>query len=63
EVMEDPHIAADGYTYEYSAIQKWVEKQKVSPVTRVMLPHIRLIPNLTLRLAIQEWKRDHVQRS
>ncbi|RZC90212.1 hypothetical protein C5167_044842 [Papaver somniferum] len=63
EVMEDPHIAADGYTYEHSAIQKWVEKQKVSPVTRVMLPHIRLIPNLTLRDAIQEWKQQHLQRS
>ncbi|KAI3982480.1 hypothetical protein MKX01_006611 [Papaver californicum] len=63
EVMEDPHIAADGFTYEYSAIQKWVEKQKVSPITRVMLPHIRLIPNLTLRAAIQEWKQQHVQRS
>ncbi|RZC86077.1 hypothetical protein C5167_026752 [Papaver somniferum] len=63
EVMEDPHIAADGYTYEYSAIQKWVANQKVSPVTRVILPHIRLIPDLTLRAAIQEWKKQHIQRS
>ncbi|KAI3910147.1 hypothetical protein MKW98_014532 [Papaver atlanticum] len=63
EVMEDPHIAADGFTYEYSAIQKWVEKQKVSPVTRVILPHVRLTPNITLRTAIQEWKQQHFESS
>ncbi|KAI3931720.1 hypothetical protein MKW92_044824 [Papaver armeniacum] len=63
EVMEDPHIAADGFTYEYSAIQKWVEKQKVSPVTRVILPHIRLTPNLTLKSAIQEWKQQQIQNA
>ncbi|OVA04468.1 Protein kinase domain [Macleaya cordata] len=62
EVMDDPHIAADGFTYEYAAIKAWLEKQKVSPVTRLMLPHTVLTPNHTLRSAIQEWKQ-HVPRS
>ncbi|KAI3910144.1 hypothetical protein MKW98_014529 [Papaver atlanticum] len=55
EIMEDPYIAADGFTYEYTAIRACLEKQQVSPVTRLMLQHSRLTPNRTLRSAIQEW--------
>ncbi|KAI3906480.1 hypothetical protein MKX01_029095 [Papaver californicum] len=56
EIMEDPYIAADGFTYEYTAVRACLEKQNVSPVTRLMLPHSRLTPNHTLRSAIQDWR-------
>ncbi|KAI3907393.1 hypothetical protein MKW92_009711 [Papaver armeniacum] len=56
EIMKDPYIAADGFTYEYTAIRACLEKQQVSPVTRLMLQHSRLTPNRTLRTAIQEWR-------
>ncbi|VVA10305.1 PREDICTED: U-box [Prunus dulcis] len=59
EIMEDPHIAADGFTFEFRAIKAWLEKQNVSPVTRLRLKHSALTPNHTLRSAIQEW-RTHV---
>ncbi|ONH97695.1 hypothetical protein PRUPE_7G205400 [Prunus persica] len=59
EIMEDPHIAADGFTYEFRAIKAWLEKHNVSPVTRLRLKHSALTPNHTLRSAIQEW-RTHV---
>ncbi|XP_057417039.1 U-box domain-containing protein 34 isoform X2 [Lotus japonicus] len=56
EIMDEPHIAADGFTYEYRAIKAWLSKHNVSPVTKVKLQHSELTPNHTLRSAIQEWK-------
>ncbi|XP_068649738.1 U-box domain-containing protein 34-like [Aristolochia californica] len=58
EVMGDPYIAADGFTYEQLAIKKWLEKYHVSPVTKQKLPHIRITPNHSMRSAIQEWKLE-----
>lgn len=54
--MNDPYIAADGFTYEYVAIKAWLEKQDLSPVTKLKLQHSMFIPNHTLRSAIQEWR-------
>ncbi|KAK1365246.1 U-box domain-containing protein 34-like [Heracleum sosnowskyi] len=59
EVMKDPHIASDGYTYEHKAIQIWVDRYNVSPVTNQRLQHKMLTPNHTLHTAIQAW-RSHV---
>ncbi|KAF7144030.1 hypothetical protein RHSIM_Rhsim05G0015200 [Rhododendron simsii] len=56
EVMEDPYIAADGFTYEHGAIKLWLQRHSYSPVTRVRLPHRYIIQNHTLRSAIQDWK-------
>nr|DAD49042.1 TPA_asm: hypothetical protein HUJ06_018979 [Nelumbo nucifera] len=56
EIMEDPYIASDGFTYEYRAIKAWLEKHSISPVTKLKFPHTRLTPNHALRSAIQEWK-------
>ncbi|XP_076456029.1 LOW QUALITY PROTEIN: WD repeat, SAM and U-box domain-containing protein 1-like [Babylonia areolata] len=53
-IMKDPVIAADGYTYDRSAIQSWLEKGKDrSPMTNARLPHRSLIPNRTLKMLIQ----------
>ncbi|XP_058213616.1 U-box domain-containing protein 34 isoform X1 [Rhododendron vialii] len=56
EVMEDPYIAADGFTYEHRAIKLWVERHSLSPVTKLKLQHKVLIQNHTLRSAIQDWR-------
>lgn len=56
EVMEDPHIAADGFTYEHRAIKAWLDRHDVSPVTKWTFQHKMLTPNQTLRSAIQEWR-------
>ncbi|KAG8491461.1 hypothetical protein CXB51_014835 [Gossypium anomalum] len=56
EVMDDPHIAADGFTYEHQAIKAWLGKHNVSPVTKRQLQHSVLTPNHTLRSAIHDWK-------
>ncbi|KAG4970194.1 hypothetical protein JHK85_036615 [Glycine max] len=56
EIMDDPYIAADGFTYEYIAIKAWLSKHNVSPMTKLKLQYSVLTPNHTLRSAIQEWK-------
>uniref|UniRef100_A0A0A9CZ65 RING-type E3 ubiquitin transferase n=1 Tax=Arundo donax TaxID=35708 RepID=A0A0A9CZ65_ARUDO len=56
EVMEDPYVAADGHTYEHRAINAWLKKHKISPVTKQKLPNLSIIPNHSLQVAIQQWK-------
>lgn len=56
DVMNDPHIAADGFTYEAEAIKSWLGTgRETSPMTNLRLEHDELIPNHALRSAIQEW--------
>ncbi len=42
-VMVDPVIAADGYSYEQSAICDWLQHNSTLPVTHVALAHTRLV--------------------
>ncbi|QHN98846.1 U-box domain-containing protein [Arachis hypogaea] len=56
EIMHDPQVAADGFTYERDAITEWLENgHETSPMTNLKLNHLYLTPNHALRLAIQEW--------
>lgn len=56
DVMNDPHVAADGFTYEGDCIRSWLSTgRETSPMTNLPLQHDELIPNLALRSAIQEW--------
>ncbi|KAL6656518.1 hypothetical protein ACP70R_007344 [Stipagrostis hirtigluma subsp. patula] len=56
-IMQDPHIAADGFTYEGEAIKDWIQRgHNMSPMTYLNLAHHQLIPNNALRFAIQEWQ-------
>ncbi|KAI6686801.1 hypothetical protein NL676_032714 [Syzygium grande] len=56
EIMHDPQIAADGFTYEGEALREWWESgHDTSPMTNLKLSHLHLTPNHTLRSAIQDW--------
>lgn len=56
EIMHDPQIAADGFTYEGDAIREWLENgHDTSPMTNLELNHLLLTPNHALRLAIHDW--------
>ncbi|KAK4786743.1 hypothetical protein SAY86_010576 [Trapa natans] len=58
EVMKDPLIAADGFTYEAEAIRGWLESgHNTSPMTNLKLMHTDLVPNYALLYAIQEWRQ------
>lgn len=54
--MANPVFTADGQTYEKDAIARWLLLNKTSPLTGVILPHLRLVPNFALRKAIESWK-------
>ncbi|KAL8096033.1 U-box domain-containing protein 35-like isoform X2 [Apium graveolens] len=58
EVMDDPHVAADGYTYDRKAINKWFLENDKSPMTNLPLLSKSLIPNHSLLSAIMEWKGE-----
>ncbi|KAK1369642.1 hypothetical protein POM88_035734 [Heracleum sosnowskyi] len=56
EIMQEPVVASDGYTYETEAIKGWLERgNDTSPMTDQKLANDILIPNHALRSAIQEW--------
>jgi len=59
ELMLDPVIAADGYSYERSAMENWIAKKgagALSPMTGIPLRHLELLPNITLRTVIELYK-------
>ena len=53
ELLREPVVAGDGYTYEKDAIEKWFITKDTSPLTRVSIPRT-LTPNLTLKKLIQD---------
>lgn len=60
EVMQDPHVAADGFTYEAEALRGWLDSgHDTSPMTNLKLEHNNLVTNHALRSAIQEWLQQH----
>lgn len=54
--MQEPCVAADGYTYDRKSIETWIQENDKSPMTNLPLPNKNLIPNYTLLSAIMEWK-------
>uniref|UniRef100_A0A8C5TE57 WD repeat, SAM and U-box domain-containing protein 1 n=1 Tax=Malurus cyaneus samueli TaxID=2593467 RepID=A0A8C5TE57_9PASS len=55
ELMKDPVIAADGYSYEREAMQNWISSRRSSPMTNLPLCSVMLTPNRTLKMAISRW--------
>jgi hypothetical protein len=59
EMMRDPVSAADGFSYERSAIESWLRTHDTSPKTNATLAHKNLIPNLTLKALINDFRHKH----
>lgn len=55
-IMDDPVVAADGCTYERSAIEKWLESHDTSPTCGNKLQHKFLSPNRTVKNQVEDWK-------
>jgi len=53
DVMTDPVVASDGYTYERAAIARWFESSRKSPVTGQSLPYTDLVPNHSVRTLLK----------
>lgn len=58
EIMEEPCVAGDGYTYDRRAIELWLDGNDTSPMTNLPLHTKILLPNYTLLSAIMEWKSE-----
>ncbi|XP_067928967.1 WD repeat, SAM and U-box domain-containing protein 1-like isoform X2 [Watersipora subatra] len=55
QVMADPVVASDGYSYERQAIEAWLAAGKLtSPMTNAELPSHTLLPNTVLKILIQK---------
>ena len=52
--MVDPVVAADGHTYERTAIARWLATSNKSPMTGSILPHKELVTNYGLVSSVQE---------
>ena len=66
-LFEDPVIAADGHTYERTAIEEWLKRDPSasprSPLTRENLSSRLLVPNRTVKkLADAHRERAHASR-
>ena len=57
ELMRDPVIAADGYSYERCAMEEWLRNgdAPVSPMTNALLLSPTLTPNRSLKLLIERF--------
>ncbi|XP_053327303.1 WD repeat, SAM and U-box domain-containing protein 1 [Spea bombifrons] len=55
EVMKDPVMASDGYSYERTAIENWISTKRTSPMTNLPLENLLLTPNRTLKMALNRW--------
>jgi hypothetical protein len=55
EVFTDPVLAKDGYTYERSAITRWLISNHKSPLTHQPLSLDDLQANITLKALLDEW--------
>jgi WD repeat, SAM and U-box domain-containing protein 1 len=58
EIMKEPVLAADGYTYEKEFILSWLKRgNKISPLTGSKLSHDFLQENKSLKILISEFQK------
>jgi hypothetical protein len=54
EMMTDPVVASDGFTYERECITKWLSEHTTSPTTNAPLQTLGLFENRGLKILIRE---------
>ncbi|CAG9320659.1 unnamed protein product [Blepharisma stoltei] len=59
EIMEDPVVAADGFTYERKAIMLWLERNDISWATEKKLKHKDLVTNDRLASEISKFNEKN----
>lgn len=57
-VMTDPYCTIDGFSYERTAIEAWLNKSCLSPLTGQPLANTVIIPNRNLKKAIDFYRKD-----
>lgn len=54
-IMTNPVLVSDGFSYEKSALERWLVKSNTSPITRENLNKDIMIDNKNLKKLIVEW--------
>lgn len=62
ERMKVPVLAADGFTYERQAIEKWLSMHNTSPMTGAVLAHRYLTENFALRHLIEAYETQLAEK-
>jgi hypothetical protein len=62
EIMENPVITSDGYSYEKSSITRWFTIRHTNPISNQILLNTNLIPNHTLKSIIIDFKESIYKR-
>ena len=59
ELMTQPVISADGFTYDRASIEAWLARGKTtSPTTGAPLEHTHLTPNHLVKSMIAEYQES-----
>ena len=61
EVMDDPVIALDGFTYEKTAIERWFKKRTTSPMTNEVISGITLISDHIIKSYIAIYREKEAR--
>jgi len=59
QIMTDPVMCTDGFSYEREAIEKWLQFSNRSPMTNLELMSKCLYPDKKLKTAIQRYHQEH----
>ena len=62
DVMDEPVIATDGFTYEKRCILEWFQIKRTSPMTGARLLSTQLIPNHSLKSQINQWREQQTKK-
>ena len=56
ELMKDPVVICDGYTFERHAIENWFQRSWTNPMTGAPVGSVALIPNISVRILCQSYR-------
>lgn len=59
ELMHDPVMCSDGFSYDRIGIERWLVGSKISPMTGLKLDNTSVVPNHALKAVIDEWVAAH----
>jgi len=59
KLMKTPVVAEDGFSYEKTEIETWLQKSATSPMNRSPIVNKNLYKNTALAVAIQAWKKNN----
>ena len=57
-LMADPVLTMDGHSFEWRAIEAWLLKSPISPITGMPLEDTRLVPNYALKDACNQYRLE-----